>query len=78
MGIVASAKGEFLKTALGKLTEGNSGSTLLGAAAAAVLGSGVSFGDLFSSDQTKQAHALGLVAAAIAVSVWGFFIGRKK
>lgn len=78
MGLIASAKGEAVKTALSKLTEGNSGSTILGVIAAAVVGSGVNFGDFFSTDQTKQAHAIGLAAGAVVVALYGYFIGRKK
>lgn len=78
MQIVADAKGEFVKVLLEKLTHGDTGSSILGLVAAGVLTSGVNFGDLFSSDQTKQIHAAGLAAGAAVVVVWGYFIGKKK
>jgi hypothetical protein len=78
MGIVASAKGELVKTLLDRLTHGDTGSSLLGLVAAAVVGSGVTFSDFFSTDQTKQMHAVGLSAGAAAVVVWGYYIGKKK
>ena len=78
MSILGSAKGEFVKVLLEKLTHGDTGSSLLGAVAAAVLVSGVDFGDLFSSDPNKQMAAMGAVAGAIVVGVWGWKIGKKQ
>ena len=77
MRLIPSAKGEFLKVLLGKLTHGDTGSTLLGAAAAGVLASGVNLSDLFGSDSQKQAQAAGTIAGALVVAVWGYFIGKK-
>jgi hypothetical protein len=79
MGIVASAKGELVQTALKRImVDGNTGSSLLGLLAAGILGSGVQLSDLFGGDQTKQMHAAGLIAGAVIVAGWGWFIGRKK
>lgn len=78
MSVGSSFKGAALKAALGKLQDGNSGSTALGAVSLAVLSAGVDFGRLFdSSDSTKQGTEWGKVAAALVLGVWGYFIGRK-
>ncbi len=76
MGLIASAKGTLIQTFLKKLTDGDTGSTLLGALAAAALAVG-NFGDLFSHDPNAQAREIGLLAAAVVVALWGYFTGRK-
>ena len=78
MGLLGAAKGEFIQKALETLTHGDKGSTMLGAIATAILLSGVNFGDLFSSDEHKQAVAMGLIAGSLVMAVWGWFIGKKK
>jgi hypothetical protein len=78
MGLISGAKGEIIKVALKRFTDGDSGSTILGVIAAAILTSGMSFGDLFSKDGAKQAQAIGLLAGSIAVAGYGYFIGKKK
>jgi hypothetical protein len=78
MGIVARAKGELVKTALAKVVDGNTGSSLLGVVSVAILGSGIQFADLFGPDQTKQMHAAGLIAGAVVVGIWSWAIGRKN
>lgn len=75
MGLIAAAKGEFVKALLEKLTHGDTGSSLLGLIAAAVLASGISLSDLFSSDETKKMHAWGLIAAASLIAIWGWVTG---
>ena len=77
MGLIASAKGTLVKTVLDKLTHGDTGSTILGAIAGAVLLSGVNFADLFSSDQNKQMGAVGTIVAAVIVGAWGWKTGKK-
>lgn len=78
MGIIASAKGKLIETALGRLTHGDTGSSILGAIAAGVLAAGVNFSDLFSDDQNKQMAAVGTIIGAVVVAVWGWKIGKKK
>ncbi|HYT08978.1 MAG TPA: hypothetical protein VEL77_15140 [Rugosimonospora sp.] len=77
MNIVNSAKGELVQTVLRKIVDGNTGSTLLGGVAVAILASGASFPDLFSTDQSKLAHAWGLAIGGAILGVWGWKIGRK-
>ena len=78
MGLIASAKGTLVKTVLDKLSHGDTGSTILGTVAGAVLLSGANFSDLFSQDQNKQVTAIGTIAAAAVIAVWGFYVGKKK
>jgi hypothetical protein len=77
MGLQAAAEGLGVKIFLKKLVDGNTGSTILGVIGAAVLASGVNYGDLFSADQNKKATAVGMIAGAGVTAVWGYYIGRK-
>lgn len=56
------------------LTQGDSGSTLLGTVAAASLLSGVNFEKVLNGDKTS----LGLLAGSALVGVWGYFVGKGK
>lgn len=67
----------IVKSALKRLTDGDSGSTLLGILAAGLLSSNVNFGDLFSKDQTKKAQAVGLLIGTMAIVIWGYVTGKK-
>ena len=77
MNLVASAKGELIEVVLRKVTDGNTGSTLLGGVAVAILASGANFADLFSADQAKLAHAWGLAIGGAILGAWAWKIGRK-
>jgi len=72
-------KGAFLKSAVSHLQDGDTGSTLLGVLAAAILGAGIDFGKVSQGfGTTDSAMECGKVAGVAVITVWGFFIGKKK
>jgi hypothetical protein len=78
MSQIAEAVGAFVRTILDRLTHGDSGSTFLGMLAAAALGCGINFADLFSEDRGRRQSAVGQLVGALAIAVYGYFIGKPK
>ena len=70
-------EGTIINVALKRLTDGDSGSTLLGSLAGALLAAHINFGDLFSKDPQKKAQTIGLVIGTIILFVWGYFTGKS-
>ena len=69
----------LLKALLGKIIDGDHGSTALGAIAAAILASGVDFSKLGSFTLAPGGAAeLGKLAGAVILALWGFNTGKPK
>ena len=68
----------IVRTALKKLTDGDTGSSILGVVASGLLAAKINFGDLFSKDKGKQATAIGLLAGTAITLVWGYYTGKGK
>lgn len=79
MGIVTSIKGNIAKSLLRQLTDGDKGSTVLGAAAAALLAANINFGLLFQCCSTEESGIeLGKAIAVVVLGVWGYCTGKGK
>lgn len=72
-------KGFFIRAFLKKITDGDTGSTILGAIAAALLAGNVNWGEVVKGlhDQTSATEC-GKVVGIAALAVWGYFTGKKK
>lgn len=68
----------IVRTALKKLTDGDTGSSLIGILASGLLAANINFGDLFSKDKAKQATAIGLLVGTGVTLIWGYYTGKEK
>lgn len=78
-GPIDSIKGAFVKALLGKMVDGDHGSTILGVIAAALVGANLDWGLMLQGfhDQ-RSAMECGKFIAIAVMAIWGYFIGKKK
>jgi hypothetical protein len=71
-------KGFLIRAFLKKITDGDTGSTILGAIAAALLAGNINWGEV-TKGMHDQASAteIGKVIGIVVLAVWGYFTGKK-
>lgn len=72
-------KGAFAKSFMKRMLDGDNGSTLLGAIAAALLASNTDFGHLMHGLKSNEdAEMWAKVVAVIVLAAWGYYTGKNK
>jgi hypothetical protein len=82
MGIIKMFKNNAIKSALGKLTEGDTGSTVIGAIAVSLLALNIDFDAivqlLSGAPQPNSTGEVAKVIAGVVLGLWAWYTGKNK